>query len=362
MNCKGPTCPKGGVKIHDTPFSTTYNPNVNTLLSSNSNPRPGSRPGLEPEPNTFSKPSQLAKPVSFQNTTMNSLDLDLEHYSLEDLYHLFNINAGHLDENSMRNAKQIVLKMHPDKSRLEAKYFLFFSSAYKRLFSIYEFQNKSTKKPSGQQYNNDDFYDTSNKRVLDNMFDKNKDLKDSGNFNSWFNSSFEKHRLEDPTSHGYGDWLKSNDDFIAVNDNVSQGNMNEVFERKKKQMQAVTVYEGVSDMHFSTFGASALDGSDMGSDSYVDLKEAYTNTLIPVSMEDYDKMQKFKNVNEYKRHRDSNTAAPLSKAEAEAALHAQQVQRDKHSAALAFKYAQEAEKVKQKQSGFWADLKQITGF
>ena len=42
----------------------------------------------------------------------------------------------------LKNAKQIVLKIHPDKSQLEPKYFIFFSGAYKRLYSIYEFQNK----------------------------------------------------------------------------------------------------------------------------------------------------------------------------------------------------------------------------
>ena len=40
------------------------------------------------------------------------------------------------------------------------------------------------------------------------------DLKDGANFNKWFNESFEKHRIDNPTEQGYGDWLKSN--FSAV--------------------------------------------------------------------------------------------------------------------------------------------------
>ena len=46
------------------------------------------------------------------------------------------------------------------------------------------------------------------------MFDMKKDLKDSNNFNKWFNDQFEKHRLEDPVEHGYGNWLKSDEDII----------------------------------------------------------------------------------------------------------------------------------------------------
>lgn len=335
--CTLTSCPKAGVKIHQSNNDYTESP----FLQQNT------------------KTSQLAKPVSFENTTLNSLDLDLDHYSLEDLYHLFNINDGYLTEESLKYAKQIVLKMHPDKSRLDSKYFLFFSKAYKRLFSIYEFQNKSTTK----KYKDEDFFDESNKTVLDNMFEKNKKFKDPKNFNSWFNQAFEKHRLDNPIEQGYGDWLKSDEGFIYVNENITKGNMNEVFEQKKKQIQALTVYTGVTDTFASTFGGTLLDGSgDLSTDNYTDLRQAYTETLIPVTQEDYNKIQKFNNISEYKRHRDQVDVAPISKQESQRKLLQQHRQHDQHSAALAFKYAQEAEKAKQKQQGFWSDLKQITGW
>lgn len=335
--CKSTNCPKVGIKIHHSDNDYREDPFLAQPV----------------------KQSQLSKPVSFENTTINSLDLDLDHYSLEDLYHLFNINRGVLNEDSLKNAKQIVLKMHPDKSHLDSKYFLFFSKAYKRLYSIYEFQNKSHKK----QYNTQDFYDESNKTILDNMFEKNKNFKDPKNFNSWFNDAFEKHRLDNPIEQGYGDWLKSDEGFISVNENVTKGNMNEVFEQKKKQIQAMTVYTGVTDMFASTFGGSLLDGGgDFSTDAYTDLRQAYTETLIPVTQEDYNKIQKFNNLSEYKAHRERVDVKPLTKEEAEIKLQQQQQQHDQHSAALAFKYAKEAEKVKEKQNSFWADLKQITGW
>jgi hypothetical protein len=300
--------------------------------------------------------SKLTKPVSFQNTTLNSLDLDLDNYSLDDLYHLFNINGNILNDETMKSAKQIVLKMHPDKSQLDSKYFIFFSKAYKRLYSIYEFQNKSSKKKNDTE----DYFNESNKTILDNMFDKNKGFKDSKNFNSWFNEAFEKGRLENPTEQGYGDWLKSDEGFISVNENVTKGNMNDVFEQKKKQIQTLTLYTGVTDMISSSFGGSLLDGdNDFSSNNYTDLKQAYTETLIPVTQEDYNKMQKFNNVSEYKAHREKIDVTPLSKEEAERKLLQQQQDHDKHSAALAFKYAKESEKAKEKQNSFWSDLKQI---
>ena len=324
-------CPKAGIKIHE----------------SNNDYR------------ATNKPSQLAKPVDFHNTSFNTLDLDLDHYSLDDLYHLFNIPDGELTDSSLKGAKQIVLKIHPDKSRLDAKYFLFFSKAYKRLYGIYEFQNKSTNK----RIDNEDYNDESNRRVLNNMFEINKEFKDPKNFNRWFNDTFEKHRLENPQENGYGDWLKGDDGFIDINENITKGNMNEVFEQKKRQIQAVTVYSGISDVFAPTLGGTLLnEDANYTTDNYTDLKQAYTETLIPVTQEDYDRMPKFRSVNEYKSHRDSVNTAPLTKEESERMLLKQKANLDKESAALAFKYAQEAEKAKKKQDSFWGDIKQLTGW
>jgi hypothetical protein len=139
-------------------------------------------------------------------------------------------------------------------------------------------------------------------------------------------------------------------------------NMNEVFEQKKKQIQDVTVYTGVTDMFASSLGGSLLDGKgDFSTDEYTDLRQAYTQTLIPVTMDDYNKIQKFNNVSEYKAHREKVNVTPLTEEESKRKLLQQQDTYEKHSAALAFKYAQEAEKAKQKQQSFWGDIKQLTG-
>jgi len=266
----------------------------------------------------------------------------------------------------MKNSKQIVLKMHPDKSRLDSKYFLFFSKAYKRLHSVYEFQNKSTNK--NERDLKKDYFEDSNKTVLDTMFETKKELKDPKNFNSWFNEKFEKHKLEDDdTNIGYGDWLQSNDGIININENVTKSNMNEIFERQKKHIQSITIYQGISDSTASTLGGSLLmsDGnftSSGGSLEYTDLKQAYTETVIPVTMEDYEKMPKFRSVNEYKNHRESVDTTPLTKEEAEDILMKKQKRMDNDSAALAYKYAKQAEKVKEKDKSFWSDIRLITGW
>ena len=344
MNNKcGPSgCPKAGIKIHETPNSN-INSNINNLFLQQTNKNTN---------------------VNFYKTTMSELDLNIDNYTLNDLYNLFNIPLhGTLDEPLLKTAKQIVLKMHPDKSQLDSKYFLFFSKAYKRLYSIYEFQNKSEKKTERDLKK--DFFEDTNKTVLDTMFESKKELKDPKNFNSWFNNKFEKHKLDDDdTNKGYGDWLKSDEGLYSQNDNVTQSNMNEAFEKKKKQIQSLTVYQGISDS-FSAFSGSLLGDSSenfTGSNGclgYTDLRQAHVESVIPITQEDYEQMPKYKNVNEYKARRDSVDVTPLSKQESERMLLQQSRNLDQQSAALAYKYAQQSERAKQNNQAFFSDIKQI---
>jgi hypothetical protein len=329
MNKKTP-CPKSGIKIHETPQSNNNN-NIHSQ-----------------------------KRINYYDTQMSELDLNLENYSLDDLFNLFNIQNNILDEENMKNAKQITLKMHPDKSQLDPKFFIFFRKAYNTLTEIYQFKNKSLNK---KQNNSDNSMDEDNIQILNNLRNK-PEFKDTGNFNQWFNENFEKYRLENPNEKGYGDWLKSNDNFLNVNENVSMSNMNQVFEQKKKQVQAVTVYTGIQNDMASFRGASFSllnDGDNFSSDNYTDLKQAYTETVIPVTLEDYERMQKFNNLEEYRTHRESVNVTPIDSLEAMRMLERQEMNTEKESQALAYKYAKESEKAKENQNMFWSALKQLTG-
>ena len=275
------------------------------------------------------------------------------------------------------------MKTHPDKSKLEPKYFLFFSKAYKRLYSIYEFQNKTVKKESdsSKYYNNSNtnnnqniqnIDDNDSKRVvLDRMFDKNKGLKKSNNFNEWFNSQFEKYKLEDPNVNGYGDWLKSDEDIVTM-ENISQSNMASEIEKRKKVVQSLTTYKGVNTMYsHSSSGTSLMDmnnnftsGSLFSNEGmgYTDLRQAYVESVIPVTDDDYNKIQKFKSVDEYKRQRESTNVKPLDKEEAMRQLYKENKQKDEESAALAYYYAQQTEKAKKNEDIFWSSIQKITNW
>ena len=376
------SCPKGGVKIHNTNNTNHSNTNhsKNDPLEFYNNLKNQNKPTgvrinqskneYSEDPfgnvNPFSNPygEKDTSNISYNKSNYNTIDLNIDSYSREDIYKLFGIQTENLNEQIMKEAKKIVLKTHPDKSRLDSKYFLFFSKAYRRLYGIYEFQNKSTKKVG----DTNEYFSTDNTTVLDNMFEKKKSLKDTTHFNTWFNEQFEKNKLEDSTESGYGNWLKSNDDIIDVS-NVSKANMASEIDKIKKQVQSITVYNGVNDQCSSSFGGSALmdynnnftSGSLFSNDGmgYTDLKQAYVESVIPITEDDYNKMPKFKTIEEYKQHRDNSNTQPLEKEEALKKLYHQNKQKDEESAALAFHYAKQSEKVKKNNDVFWSGLKQL---
>ena len=337
-------CHKGGIKIRDTGNNNAVNPFTDV--------------------NPFNE-EKLITPT-YGKTDYASIDLDLENYSRNELFNLFGVKNMNLSEDTLKECRKLVLKTHPDKSRLEPKYYLFFAKAYNKLKGIYEFQNKIQIKKTTDT---NEYFDSDNGVVLDKVFESNKDLKDPNNFNKWFNDQFDKHKIEDDTETGYGGWLKSDED-IVFTPNVTKSNMAAEMEKRKREVQTLTTYDGVKDQTSSAFGGSTLmsydsnftsnslfSGDGMG---FTDLRQAYVESVIPVTEEDYKRTQKFGSVDEYKRHRDSSNTDPLSKEEAMKKLFNENKQQDEESSALAFYYAQQTEKAQKNQESFWSGLKQIT--
>ena len=325
------SCRKSGIKIHESNNNYSQNPfevsNLNTHTINNNH----------------------------SNTKTTAIDLNIDNYSIADICKLFNITDHILNDETMKESKKIVLKTHPDKSNLDSKYFLFYSKAYKRLYGIYEFQNKSDKKNVRVDHSNSE-----NGKLLDNMLKNNKGLQDPVNFNKWFNTQFEKHNMNDTDDNGYGDWLKS-DDGLYDTGNVSKSNMASEFEKQKKQIQSLTLYEGVGDRHSSIMGGSLLkQQNNYTSDNgmYTDLRQAYVESVIPVTEDDYNKIPKYKNVAEYKSKQVTET--PMDKETAMKQLLQQNRKDDHESVATAYYYAQQSEKTTKKTNSFWSELKQLT--
>jgi hypothetical protein len=153
------TCPKGGIKIHEyssnnNNYSIEQTEFYNKLRSQNkptgvrisqslndynSDPFEGSNPFNSKDDENFNG-------FVYDKTSYDNLDLNIDNYSREDLFKLFGLKNMNLNDNILKECRKTLLKTHPDKSKLDEKYFIFFTTAYKHLLSIYEFQNKTTLK------------------------------------------------------------------------------------------------------------------------------------------------------------------------------------------------------------------------
>lgn len=311
--------------------------------------------------------------MSKSKSQNQTLDLDIDNYKLEDILDLFKIGNTDFTEADLKKAKQMVLKTHPDKSKLSPDYFRFFSRAYKILYSIWEFRRQSEKTPSNEntEYSGIAIPEEEKKELLDEFFDKNQKLKNTKYFNKWFNKEFEKNKIvSESQEKGYGDWLKSQENPYQEFAKTSEANMAVNFAKLKKEVRAVTVYQGIQEMtnYGNSFGQGFADLSTgapqqyssglFSSLQYQDLHQAHTETVIPVTEEDYENVPKFDSVNQYMNYRDGQAQqfTPLSEQQALDYLKNRDKSADQDAVRRAYDLAKQTEEAQKKQQGFWSNI------
>jgi len=287
---------------------------------------------------------------------MEGLDLNIENYELTDLLALFKIDFE-FNAEDLKRVKKTVMQTHPDKSGLDKKYFLFFTSAYKIIFSIHEFRHKSSAHQSTEYTVEKD----EEKELL------LKKLKNKPNFNKLFNELFEKHKITDEeTANGYGDWMKSDENMDSRTTTMSQ--MNATFEQKKREVKELVPFQEIEEAggtvsHFDltrdkpTYYSSAV----FSNLQYEDLKKAHVESVIPVTQEDYLSRPKFKNVLEMQQHPDYKDTTPLSLSQANDYLKQRESFQAKNDVQRAYKLAKQDEVARKANQGWMSGFKQLTG-
>lgn len=276
------------------------------------------------------------------------LDLDINNYELTDILKLFKLPVM-FDDKHLKQAKVTVLRMHPDKSKLPKEYFLFFTKAYKILYEIYK-----VRFPDAKKYKEDKFSYTA---VIERELNQNKSKTahsaedreyhkseeeaykkiqkmDASKFNRWFNDKFDKFRLHDEEQdNGYEDWFRGvskddnedddedNDYNSGINESKEMGGSwaerNAKIEQKKAKLRNKMAL--IQHNEIQTANSSGGGGGYYGlgreapqeyssglfsSLQYEDLKKAHTETVIPVTSEDYDNRKKYTSTNEMQMFRD----------------------------------------------------------
>jgi len=296
---------------------------------------------------------------------MDKVDLNVENYNLNEILELFKLDYD-FNSSDLKKAKRVVLMTHPDKSKLPKEYFLFYTKAYKMLYYVFEFRNKEEKRICGdvkyQQLGSDEDCNE-HKHLIDTMNKKEE-------FHSWFNRLFEKHYDKGDNEKGYGDWFKSdeniynnsnkgNENFAKMTnniDNIKQQQKSTAMVRKMDIEQSVghninssNLYSKSVDNYSSGLGNSGIQ--------YNDLKQAFQETLIPVSEEDYRNIKKYNNIQEIQIDRTRANAKPLSEQQSFDILRMREQSDNEISNRAAYDLLEQNRKNNEQNAMFWGSIK-----
>jgi hypothetical protein len=304
--------------------------------------------------------------MSSKHRTNNftNLDLNINNYSLPDLYKLFHINPGEeLTEEVIKKAKRIVLFTHPDKSGLPADYFRFFSKAFNLLSEIYQthkhLKRNETLSKQKQVYTDD--ISTYNNEIHETI----KEYKDSSisKFSKDFNARFEevnREILPENDGRGYSDWMKTQDDPFENLENHKS-----MYEQRKNELREKYALINTTPTALGSIGGCSLweDTQDFTSDTFsssggglgfTDLKKSYTETIIPVGEEEFQNKQKYRSVDEYIQERQGlfSKGDPFKNIDHSNILRQQEREEAKMSEYRTYELAKQLEESKAKNQAF----------
>jgi len=249
-------------------------------------------------------------------------NLQLESYSLRELLGLFDLNPHDIKMEDLKRAKKKVLMMHPDKSRLDPSYFLFYKKAFDVIVVMYENVLKMSQTVEDQEY----IPDKSNKELRKNIQNIDKKI-----FHKQFNEIFEKHGRSKTIDTSKNDWFTSTDALYAQ-DNISVSQLHGSIDRIKERQQQVITHKEVKSS-FSGGGHGLYDDDD---DNYVecdpfsklkyeDLRKVHKDhTVFAVRESDINHIAQYKNVEEYKKARQVGNIKPMERNHAEEMMREQE--------------------------------------
>ena len=193
-------------------------------------------------------------------------------------------------------------------------------------------------------------------------------------FNKWFNEKFEQYRMkDDEVETGYDDWFRGtrtdNEDAVdgdTTEDDDNGGTWADKVKRlnqRKQELRNKYALVERTELEYAGGGGGSGSGGGAGYDltrerpqeyssgifgnlRYEDLKKAHTETVIPVTEEDYYKTKRFNNVNELQTFRDQSRRdlhRDTSKAEQERIYEQSRMRQEEEDTRRAFILAKQDE-------------------
>ena len=286
-------------------------------------------------------------------------DLEIDNYNLTDILFLFRLEYD-FNEADLKKAKKMVLKMHPDKSNVDSKYFIFFKKAYHTVEKVYYFKKKKQQNAHDMEYS----YLNNNVKKDEKLLAKKIQGKSVKDFNVWFNKMFEKVNMKNGKGGGYEEWFRSKDDMVNKKAN-SLNDFDRIFNDRKRECRDLVVKSDLEEM--TSQGGYDLDRSKPQSYSsgvfsrlqYEDLKKAHTETVVPVTHDDYLNKEKYSSMEDLKSARSRQNIAPMNERTSKEMLNKKNYSSEKVATNLAYDLLKQEEEAKKINEKWWRNLKQL---
>jgi hypothetical protein len=247
-------------------------------------------------------------------------------YSFKELLGLFQLD-NNITLEDLKRAKTMVLKMHPDKSKLGSQYFLFYKKAFDIILEYYENTVKTTKTVPNTEQIYDPYH--SHDKQTEATIAKTMNKMGNDGFQRTFNELFEKN-MKKPVED-YNEWFKTHDPLYQFDNVSSTSGITAAFESIKKNTSSLVKHTGVETMNSSgpNFGnlyedeiASSYITSDPFSKlRFDDLRKVHKDqTVFAVSETDFEKMKTFSSIDQLQRERGSMNITHVDRSESEKIL------------------------------------------
>ena len=264
-------------------------------------------------------------------------NLNIQSYSLDELLGLFDLHNYDITIDNLKTAKRKVLMLHPDKSKLEPKYFLFYKKAFDVIVQFFDNQNRQNRSVEqndvayNHNYKNED--DNTSKQIKKTM----GDMK-SENFQEKFNELFETNQMGRKPNSSQNEWFAQEKSVFDVpQEKISKQTMDDNFQRIKEQSNGLIHYAGVQSMNHDNATSNNFyeDGDDyqnkyMTSDPFSklkfdDLRKVHRDqSVLAVSEKDINNIQTYSSVEEFNRARSQHSYDPIEKTHADKMLQEQE--------------------------------------
>jgi len=228
----------------------------------------------------------------------------------------------------MKKAKKTVLMTHPDKSKLDSKYFLFFKKAFDILFHYYQNNLKQIVDIDNVNTEYQDYHDTEDTSEISKQV-SNISKK---SFNKKFNKLFEENANIKKIDPDKNNWFKEDDPNVnEIEKVVNVSSMNNAINNFKQKTSSLVIHKDIQTMNSST-GTILYD--DDNSNEYVasnifdklkydDLRKVHKDeTVFAVSENDISKVKQYDNIDQYRNARGSQSLDPMNESDANQYLNA----------------------------------------